>query len=268
MSTLSPTSPPWIPATPFVSAYPGSSPAQTTPTSPKLIPRSLFNHNDRPVQDYFPPQLPTIPILRDIQPIIDSPELPALPSPPATEDFVSRYRAMFNYHYNPANRYTQPNREKAKLSTTNLRNNEPWGDILSISKPTNTVRLFFQNVNGIKLDDTGGEMVQICSALQHLNCDIVGLCEVKLDVSKYAVKKILNTTLRRQFSSSKCSAATSEVPFDGFYKPGGTCTLSFNNINSRYSTQFEDTMGRWSTITMNGQKGRLIHFITDILPAY
>ena len=54
----------------------------------------------------------------------------------------------------------------------------------------------------------------------------------------------------------------SEIPFDGFYKPGGTLTATFDHINSRYHSQSADKLGRWSTITLSGKKGRLIHILT------
>ena len=56
--------------------------------------------------------------------------------------------------------------------------------------------------------------------------------------------------------------STSEIPFDNMYKPGGTITTILNNAVCRYVSKHSDAMGRWSTISMSGKRGRIIHFIT------
>ena len=92
---------------------------------------------------------------------------------------------MFNYNHNYKRYYEQPPRTSSKLSTMNLKDNLPWGDILSLIKLPNTIRLYVQNVNGIKIDATGRELVPICTILDKLNCDIVRFSELKLDVTQY-----------------------------------------------------------------------------------
>ena len=39
-------------------------------------------------------------------------------------------------------------------------------------------------------------------------------------------------------------------------------TLCVNHSTSRYHDNFEDPLGCWSTISLNGKNGRIAHFIT------
>ena len=58
-----------------------------------------------------------------------------------------------------------------------------------------------------------------------LSCDVVGFSEIKLDVNKYPVKKIISKAMQNGFTSVRQAASTSSIPFEGFYKPGGTMTF-------------------------------------------
>ena len=175
---------------------------------------------------------------------------------------IDQFKALFNYHHTYKNRYNQTDRHEAKLSTSNLASNHPWGDVLQLVKPPRVFRLYYQNVNGVKMDASGGDLLTICPILHMLSCDIVGLCETKLDTSKYSVRQSISKSFRSQFRSVRYSASTSAIPFDGYYKPGGTMTVCTDSSVSRFNDKFEDPIGRWSTISLNGKRGRIIHFVT------
>ena len=182
-------------------------------------------------------------------------QTPASPQPPPEISAVDQFKTMFDYHHKYKNRYHQPDRAEAKLSTTNLKSNHPWGDELSQTKSPSTFRLYYQNVNGMQIDDQGGDFTAICSTIHRLGCDLVGFCEIKLDVSKYQVKKSISSSLHSQFRNNKVAATTSTIPFDGYYKPGGTMTICVDHHTSRFQNKFEDSLGRWSTISLNGKNG-------------
>ena len=249
-------------ATPPISDSPflGISPTLSTTSSlgtPQATPSDKeFRHSRaklvRPRQ-LFPDVLAPAPLL---------PTPSQASPPPPLPDFVLRWRTLFNYHHQYVHRYEQPARKAATLSDVNIKANLPWGDPLLLSKPSHIFRLYFQNVNGIRLDAKGGDLVPLCSIIHELSCDVVGFAEVKLDVTKYSVKSILYDTFRSQFQSIKLSTSTSPIPFEGFYKPGGTLLLTVNEVNCRYRHQYQDSLGRWSTISMNGRHNRIVHFIS------
>jgi hypothetical protein len=170
---------------------------------------------------------------------------------------------MFNYaHQYEVCRYHQPDRIKAKLSSTNFKDNHPWGDDLCLAKPPNTFRLYYQNITGIKLDDRGGDLASFLTTFSELQCDVVGLCEIKLVVSKYKVRQIISTAIRQQLKIARHAATTSPITFEMDYKPGGTMTMSFGSPVSRFQSKYEDPLGRWSTLSFNAKKGMVVHFIT------
>jgi exonuclease III len=170
---------------------------------------------------------------------------------------------MFNYaHQYEVCRYHQPDRIEAKLSSPNFKDNHPWGDDLCLAKPPNTFRLYYQNINGIKLDDRGGDLASFLTTFSELQCDVVGLCKIKLDVLKYKVRQIISTAIRQQFKSARHAATTSPIPFETDYKPGSMMTMSFGSPVSRFQSKYEDPLGRWSTLSFNAKKGMVVHFIT------
>jgi exonuclease III len=196
------------------------------------------------------------------EPILEPLTQPA-PPPPCQETIIATFKQLFNYSNQPSGlRYHQPDRQEAKLLTANLADNFPWGHDLLLPKPVHCFRTYYQNVNGTKLDTQGENLSSFLSTFDELNCDLVGLCETKLDVSKYTVKKIINQTIKTKFRSSCYASSTSKIPFDTDYKPGGTMTLCFGHCVSRFHSKFEDPLGRWCTLSLNARNGLVIHFIT------
>jgi hypothetical protein len=131
--------------------------------------------------------------------------------PPLT--VVAQYHRLFNYaHQYEVCRYNQPDRSKAKLSLTNFKENHPWGDDFNLAKPPNTFRLYYQNINGLKFDDRGGDLAPFLTTFSELQCDVVGLCEIKLDVSKYKVRQTISSAIRHQFKSARHAATRAQFP--------------------------------------------------------
>jgi hypothetical protein len=112
------------------------------------------------------------------------------------------------------------------------------------------------------LDEYGGEFSAICSTLSHLQADVVGFCKTKLDTTKYAVRHILASHLKRSFRNHHLAMSTCTVPFKGYNKPGGTMSFCVDHNTSRFSARFQDPMGRWSTLLLIGCNKRIVHFIT------
>jgi hypothetical protein len=122
--------------------------------------------------------------------------------------------------------------------------------------------LYSQNINGFKLDKKRGELTLIVDFIKIYQCDLVGFSELKLDVSKYKVRQILANTLGKLFDSCQCAMSNSEIPFEEFYKPGGTLTATFDHNPCRFHSKYSAKMGRWSTISLSGKHGHVIHFIS------
>ena len=256
---------------PHASAWPlihPATPPVTNPSSTHIQPITLFPVTAHPSHPR-PRSDPTAAQHHPSQSSSDSSTSYSSQSPSVSPDqatqpptLATQWRTLFNYHHNYRLTYDQPHRQPAQLSTANLRDNLPWGDVLLIPKPSDQFRLYSQNINGLRLDSTGGDLSEISKFIQAYQIDIVGFSEVNLDTSKYKIKQILSDTLRRTFDAHQYASATSEIPFEGFYKPGGTMTTILDSIVSRFHSKYTDKLGRWSTLSLTGKKSRLLSFIT------
>ena len=178
---------------------------------------------------------------------------------PPTYNTTQQWRQVFNYTHNYRLNYNQKVRTTG--ASLNLTANKSWGDEMIYPKQKNTFRLFSQNINGLKIDEKGGDLIPISEFLTIYQCDMVGFSEINLDVSKYKARKILTDTVNRAFDANLFSASTSEIPFESLYQPGGTLTAVFNNPVCRVNSKYSDKMGRWSTISLTGKRKRLVHFL-------
>jgi hypothetical protein len=75
------------------------------------------------------------------------------------------------------------------LTQANTIRNNPWGDRLQ-QKDDNITRMYVQNVNGIKIQNDGGQMQEICSTTKEVQADIVCLQEHNLDTTRCTVRHI------------------------------------------------------------------------------
>jgi hypothetical protein len=65
------------------------------------------------------------------------------------------------------------------------------GDLLPPSKPLNTTRMYFINVNGITYESTGGDFANIGKAANDHGIDILGIAETHLDTTQFPVRETL-----------------------------------------------------------------------------
>ena len=125
----------------------------------------------------------------------------------------------------------QPQNTSRPISLTaeNMRTNGAWGDTLSLKDATVT-RIYALNVNGLTLDQRGGQFDTLCSQIQ---ADIICCQERNIDTTNPQVKTILHTTIRNHWQRSRLMYGTSPTPFHSFYKPGGTMMMTVNNLSGR-----------------------------------
>jgi hypothetical protein len=108
----------------------------------------------------------------------------------------------------------------------NLLNNIPWGDSLQPKEP-NTLCIYCQNANGIRLDQQGGEFATICELALEVQADAIALTKHNLDTSKkFSVLKLCHDAHTCNLSRSSMAIGSSPIEMMNQYKPGGTLTLS------------------------------------------
>ena len=122
--------------------------------------------------------------------------------------------------------------------------NECIGDPLLLDKPPGTTRIYMQNVNGFHL----GPASTYCAAMEHLRdmeVDHAMFCEHKLDTTKPKVTPLMYQHSQRVFGlgAFRLKAASSQIPYESNYKPGGTMSVSVGHITGRIKEQGRDPLG-------------------------
>ena len=82
-----------------------------------------------------------------------------------------------------------------------------------------------------------------------------------------AFRNQLRQKVKRIWANNRIAFSSSDIGYKSQrdeFLPGGTCTMAFDNIATRTVKSGEDDsgLGRWSFITLEGQDGRKITFIT------
>ena len=102
--------------------------------------------------------------------------------------------------------------------------------------------------------------------LQQMDAMQVGIAEfseVNLDMNKEKVKYEVITKIKNFDKNSTISMSTSKSSINtSKYKRGGTLTIARGNWAGRVIQKGQDTLGRWSYITLLGKGGKKLKIIT------
>jgi hypothetical protein len=127
-----------------------------------------------------------------------------------------------------------------------------WGPTLQIPKPPKTMRIIFQNINGVPTDDT--LCIELLTSAEALNPSIVGFAETKLDCRKYERTVVpLRSRIQRVWNSSKTIITDSadEIHSNGTFKPGGVMQITVGPTTTRIREATSDKKhGRWTSQLM------------------
>jgi hypothetical protein len=98
--------------------------------------------------------------------------------------------------------------------------------------------------------------------MKRMDVDITCLYEINLDTHKSRVKKLLYENANQIFDYSRLSIASSAIPSDNEFKPGGTLLLSQGNVTGRFLEKGSDHMGRWTYQTFLCKSNRRLTIIS------
>lgn len=144
--------------------------------------------------------------------------------------------------------------------------NEPWGDDIT-HKHHSTFRLFYQNANGLIADNHFHDSFRWTSKILEYSIDSLGLSETNIAWTLFGARSQFANRLRHGWDSTQVRIQTSHsqlTPSRTLYQPGGTAQVVGGRWTSRVVSQQADPsgMGRWSSITIQGTQGTLLHIIT------
>jgi hypothetical protein len=135
-------------------------------------------------------------------------------------------------------------------------------------KEAGTFRIWGSNFNGLNIDDSGGDFMELCEEATTMQVDIIAGTEHNLDARKYYVRKICYETCmkNRQVGHYKLQMSSTPIEAATLYKPGGTLLLARGNSVARIIEGGDDDMGRWSYIRMAARGNRVVSIVTAYQP--
>ena len=163
-----------------------------------------------------------------------------------------------NHNHTPRSHHMQ---QTITITQDNLSKNISWGDEIQ-EKSTNIIRIYAQNLNGVKIQSDGGQYKEICEMVKEVKADIFCFQEHNLDTTQYRIRKTLHDTTTKQWQRARLTIASSPIPFSGQWKPGGTAILTNGYVTGRITATGQDNWGRWSYHTIIGRRCRQVTIIS------
>jgi hypothetical protein len=99
-----------------------------------------------------------------------------------------------------------------------MRSNIAWQDILTL-KAENITRIYELNVNGLTIDNRGGQFDSVCSLAQETQTNIFCCQEHNIDTTNTRVKTKMHKTMRKHWQRSQITCGSSLMPFQSFLNP-------------------------------------------------
>ena len=121
---------------------------------------------------------------------------------------------------------------------------------------SNHIRIFYMNINGLKLGQGGHSLLQLCLTLKEKDVDIVCLTEKNVHWTRTHVYRKYRQTLRDTRPKHKISFCTSEsdITWNSDCNSGGTVMFTLDIVSSTVLQKGQDSsgMGRWTFLTILG----------------
>ena len=137
-----------------------------------------------------------------------------------------------------------------------------WGDDMP-TKDSRTLRIYFQNINGLPTNDDWAEWHHIVTYMKALEVDICGFVEPNINWTNQltsTVKYKLSTMIR----TSTLQTASCEEPTKYRYQRGGVMMATMGKMTGRIGATGKDIMGlgRWVYTKYFGRQGRTLIVVT------
>ena len=160
--------------------------------------------------------------------------------------------------------------DKEELNETNIKNlnhNYNWGDSLPTGVKGNTIRVVYQNVHHSLSASDNPHTNNLLDNLNNMEADIFMASETNTNWKSAAFRNNFKSKVSRIWPAHRIAYSSSDVGMEfelHEFLPGGTCTMAVDNLSMRVIKAGEDPsgLGRWSYITLEGQGGRKVTFIT------
>jgi hypothetical protein len=121
-----------------------------------------------------------------------------------------------------------------------------------------TIQIYFQNVNGLRLQDAGADIMETFLNMQEIQADIFGIAKMQLHCRSSIVQGVLHNCKRRVWSHAKLFTSSSDEEWNEVQKPGGTLLGIVGPLVGRVKSHTANKYGRWIQVDLLGRLGRII----------
>ena len=144
--------------------------------------------------------------------------------------------------------------------------NKWWGEFLGFKNKQHT-RIFFQNIYGLKLTQTGIDLSKILVQADGTELDIIGLAETNVAWKRHQATTQLQNECTRLWQRAKTVAAGStQYQQDTLKQYGGTALIVRGRWTSRcLGAKTDETLGRWSILHFQGKNNKKLSIICAYL---
>jgi hypothetical protein len=160
--------------------------------------------------------------------------------------------------------------KKAQLTTKDgpYEGDKWYGDVLPTHNNwetgdySETIRICSININGISKDLNWIEWDTTLKSMYSLQVDILGITEPNINFKNKRVKSTIIDMSKSFERNVQISTSCSNQMLTTTKKKGGTMTVISGRWAGRKHDMGEDNKGRWSSVTLQGKKDKLVTFIT------
>eukprot|EP00957_Ditylum_brightwellii_P053878 4081570-Ditylum_brightwellii.AAC.1 len=103
----------------------------------------------------------------------------------------------------------------------------------------------FINPDGITLDNNNLDITLLCEMMLEYGTEHIGLVEINLDTMCQEVRQRIRDKSKQQLQTSSVNMASSWIPVQAFYKPGGVMSIAQGDIIGRKILDGSDPLGQW-----------------------
>jgi hypothetical protein len=165
------------------------------------------------------------------------------------------------YPYDPTDRANSVHLLQTSLTT--IKDNYPFGDLISSPKQKGTVRIFFQNVNSIFKFRRWDTLKECSSHMKSMEIDIAEFSETNLKWTFRTTNQAKNV-LQQTCKIVQVTTSSNVEPSRTSYQPGGTMTVAMTKYTGRIINIIKDDtlMGRWSGFTLSNNFQHNLNIVT------
>ena len=117
------------------------------------------------------------------------------------------------------------------------------------------IRLYFQNVNGLRVSENGLDITSAFYHMDNIRADVFGFAETKLDCQSQHVRSLLRRSKTKIWPHACISTSSSNIPWHSCTKPGGVLLGVTGPLVGRVKQTIDDDLGRWTGIELLGRDG-------------